>query len=74
MGLVSGARGGSEHFFGVRYELREHSATGRGAWSACRRSASAGPETEETAKTCTAPACATLTLAELGDEDIRERM
>jgi hypothetical protein len=23
-------------------------------WSACRRSASAGPETEETAKTCTA--------------------
>src|SRR5436190_13190790 len=26
-----------------------------GAWSACRRSASAGPETEETAKICTAP-------------------
>jgi hypothetical protein len=27
-----------------------------GAWSACRRSASDRPETEETAKTCTAPA------------------
>jgi hypothetical protein len=35
----------------------------RGAWSACRRSASDGPETEETAKTCTAPACSNATLA-----------
>ena len=37
--------------------------TRRVAWSACRRSASDRPETEETAKTCTAPACSITSLA-----------